>query len=125
MLDAAVCTSASHESRRRVVEAGALHGTHRREQELTIDVLLDEHNALRNAVWHYLSRRLGDVRAGDALSEIVRFDATATFVVMASLRGYHRIEIERDRDWNREIDQIVSDWEETSLTGQQQAAAGG
>jgi len=36
---------------------------------------------------------------------------------MGGLRGYHRQEIERERDWAGEIDRIVSDWEQTSLTG--------
>ncbi len=116
LLDAGVCHPGSHEERRRVVEAATKHGEQRRAHDLPIDVLLEEHSALRTAVWHFLSHRLGRLAASGSLGEIIRFDAAATFAAMGSLRGYHRIEIERERDWASEIDQLVAEWEQMSDT---------
>jgi hypothetical protein len=62
------------------------------------------------------------LNADESLSEIVRFDAAATFAAMGSLRGYHRREIERERDWNGEVARIVADWEQTSLTDDEKAS---
>jgi len=63
------------------------------------------------------SRTPGRARTDESLAEIIRFDAATTCTAMGGLRGYHRQEIERERDWAGEIDRIVSDWEQTSLTG--------
>jgi hypothetical protein len=117
IFDAGVCGGGSHKCRRRVIEAAMEHGEQRRAQGLAIDVLLDEHNELRNAVWRFLSRRAGRELSDEFLAEIVRFDAAGTFAAMGSLRGYYRLEIERERDWGCESDRIVADWEETSVTG--------
>jgi hypothetical protein len=122
MFDATVCGRGSHDGRRRVIEAAMQHGEQRRSHGLPLDVLLEEHNELRTAVWQFLSRRGVGAQIDDSLGEIIRFDAAATFAAMGSLRGYHRREIERERNWEGEIAQIVVDWEQTSLTGDETAS---
>lgn len=124
MLDAAVCGSGSHEGRGRVIDTAMQHGEHRRAHKLPIDVLLDEHSALRTAVWRFLSRRLGPETTKDSLAEIIRFDTAGTFAAMGSLYGYHRTEIERERDWSGESARLVGEWEQT-LTEQHRPSSVG
>jgi len=115
MLDAAVCGAGSHDGRRRVIEAAMQHGEHRRAAGLPVDVLFDEHSELRTAVWQFLTGHIDPDLTDDALEEIIRFDTAGTFAALGSLRGYHRREIERERDWPNEIARLVTQWEQTSL----------
>jgi hypothetical protein len=116
MIEAAACSPGSHDARRRVVEFALVHGEHRRALELPFDILFDEHSCLRNATWRLLTDRSGPNLNDSVVAEIVRIDAAVSFATMASLRGYHKSEIETTQDWNEVIDRLVDDWENVSLT---------
>ena len=80
-----------------------------------MEMLFDEHTELRGAVWEFLTHRAGHELASEAIAEVVRFDAAGSFAALGSLRGYHRPELERKRDWASQITELVDDWEHTSL----------
>ena len=116
MIDAVICGRGSHDARRRVVESGIIHGGHRRANDLTVEVILDEYYYLRNATWGFLQSRLGTRLDSEIVAEILRLDAAIVMATLSSLRGFHRIEVERTREWNQVIEDLVVDWENTSLT---------
>ena len=121
MIDAVICGTGSHEARVLVVQSGILHGAHRRASGLNVEVILDEYYFLRNATWKLLSGRLGTRLDYQIVAEILRLDAAIVMATLASLRGFHRIEVERTREWEQVIEDLVADWENTSLTGPTEA----
>lgn len=116
MIDGVVCGNGSHQARRKVVEAAILHGAHRRSLDLPMDIIFDEYYHLRTATWHLLTTRAGSRLGSGIVAEILRLDAAIGVATLASLRGFHRLEVEQTRQWEQVISDLVNDWENTSLT---------
>jgi len=116
MIDGVVCGRGSPEARRKVVEAAIHHGAHRRALGLPMDTIFDEYYMLRTATWHLLTTRAGTKLGAGIVAEILRLDAAIGVATLASLRGYHRLEVEKTREWDQVISDLVNDWENTSLT---------
>ena len=116
MIDGVVCGSGSHDARRKVVEAAIRHGSDRRAQGVPLDSIFEEYYQLRTATWHLLTTRAGAELGQGVVAEILRLDAAIGVATLASLRGYHRFEFEKTREWGQVIDDLVRDWEHTSLT---------
>jgi hypothetical protein len=116
MIDGVVCGSGSHEARRKVVQSAVRHGSHRRALGVPLDTIFEEYYQLRTATWHLLTTRAGAQLGQGIVGEILRLDAAIGIATLASLRGYHRPEVEKTREWKEVIDGLVEDWEQTSLT---------
>jgi hypothetical protein len=116
MIDGVVCGNGSHDARRKVIESGIRHGSHRRALGVPLDTIFEEYYQLRTATWHLLTTRAGAELGPRVVAEILRLDAAIGVATLASLRGYHRLEFEKTREWDQVIDDLVKDWEHTSLT---------
>jgi len=116
MIDGVVCGTGSHDARRRVVEWAIRHGSSRRTLGLPLETIFEEYYQLRTATWHLLTTRAGAKLASGVVGEILRLDAAIGVATLASLRGYHRLEVEKTREWDQVIDDLVREWEHTSLT---------
>jgi hypothetical protein len=115
MIEGVVCGSGSHEARRRVVEQGVLHGTHRRAAGLSVDDIYEEASHLRSATWHLLTAETRDEIGVDAFIEIIRFDAAISVATLASFTGFHRSAMGEEQDWAAIIDRLLANWEHASL----------
>jgi hypothetical protein len=117
MIEGVLCLGGSHPARERVVEQAILHGAHRRRHGLSIDNILEEQAQLRQATWRFLTDKTESVANSEIVTEIVRLDAAISVATLASLTGFHQMEIERTREWDEVVDKLVKNWEQTSLTG--------
>ena len=116
MIDGVVCGTGSHDARRKVVASAIRHGSHRRALGVPLDTIFEEYYQLRTATWHLLTTRAGAELASGIVAEILRLDAAIGVATLASLSGYHRLEVEKTREWDQVIDDLVKEWEHTSLT---------
>ena len=86
------------------VFAAAVHGTSRRTQGISLDLVLREFDVLRQATSTVL-RRLSPSRSHREL--IGRLDFVITTASLASLRGYHRDEFDALGQWPSTLDDLL------------------
>lgn len=110
--EAAICEG-GHAARRRTIELSTKHGSTRRRQGFSPEEMLNEYYLLRNATWAFIHT---DVEHHDAVRGIIRLDAALSVATLGSLAGFHREDYERVGKWSRIVDDLVQDWEGTSLT---------
>lgn len=91
-------------TRDRLVRVSLLHGQHRRVQGVTEPVLLDEIRMLRQAIATFFHEQHPSVRAWEVLTKL---DPVITTCALASLRGYHREELERTGKWSEVVARLV------------------
>jgi hypothetical protein len=116
MIAGVVCGRGSHVARQEVVDKAIIHGEHRRARGLTVEIILEEQSQLRTATWHFLTAKVDAVATSGVVEEILRLDAAIGVATLASIRGFHRPEIERTRDWQQVISELLRDWERITLT---------
>src|SRR5262245_32751701 len=109
MIEGAVCGPGSHEARLHVVESAIKHGEQRRAVGFPLEAIFDEHSFLRMATWRFLTRETKSLSHSGIVAEIIRLDAAIGIATLASLRGFHRAEFERIRDWNGVISDLVTE----------------
>lgn len=88
LIDTCAMQGEDGDPKRRVVEAGLLHGKHRSGQSYPDHLLFREYHLLREAIWRGMHRRHPHER--ETISAISRIDAAITVATRASLQGYHR-----------------------------------
>lgn len=105
--DAALRTLFGEAERRHLLDLGVKHGMHRYTEGVAEEILAREWELLRWALWHRI-RHLAPL--SDASEAIIRIDSALTFVQGASLRGYHRHNIEATSDWDEMLARFLDDW---------------
>lgn len=95
LIDTCVGRDRDGDPKRRVVEAGLMHGQHRARQDYPDHLLFREYHLLREAIWRGMHRRHPQER--QTVSAISRIDAAITVATRASLQGYHR------KTWDDEV----------------------
>ena len=86
------------------VFAAAVHGTSRRMQSVSLDLVLREFDVLRHAT-NTLLRRLAPSQPYPEL--VGRLDFVITTASLASLRGYHRDEFDALGQWPSTLDDLL------------------
>jgi hypothetical protein len=86
------------------VFAAAVHGTSRRMQATSLDIVLREFDVLRHATTAVLRRHASSTPHQDLLS---RLDFVVTTASLASLRGYHRDEFDALGQWPSTLDDLL------------------
>jgi hypothetical protein len=94
-------------ARQELVDASVTHGEHRYQQGVAEEILAREFELLRWALWRRLK---GESAIEDASQGIIRLDSALTLAHGASLRGYHRREIEAAGDWNEALRRYIEEW---------------
>jgi hypothetical protein len=115
MIEGVLCEHGSHIARRKVVEQATIHGQSRRANGLSLEIILREQSYLRAATWKFLTGQVDWEHESTIISEILRLDAAISVATLASFVGFHRREVEGNREWNRAVDELVENWEHTSL----------
>jgi hypothetical protein len=105
LADAALCNPGSLPAHRQALEAAALHGENRRQQGIPEHLILTEYHLLRQAIWYWLSARLG---ASDVTrAAIMRIDPAISMATNASMWGYYRVEVEGMGKWEEAMARIL------------------
>lgn len=106
LVEASLCDPADVDAHEANVWAAARHGHQRREQGLDEAQILTEYHLLRRAIWRCVQR---DVAPGRAFHAISRIDTAISLATMASLRGYHRRELEQRGDWPGYVETLIEE----------------
>jgi hypothetical protein len=86
------------------VFAAAVHGTSRRVQAVSLDLVLREFDVLRHAAKAMLRRLSPSQMDGELIG---RIDFVITTASLASLRGYHRDEFDALGQWPSTLDDLL------------------
>jgi hypothetical protein len=86
------------------VFAAAVHGTSRRMQAISLDLVLREFDVLRHAANTVLRRHAA---SRDHRELVGRLDFVITTASLASLRGYHRDEFDALGQWPSTLDDLL------------------
>ena len=108
LVDTALLEPESFEKRLSLVNNAAEHGQQRREQCFPESVLLLEHHVLRRALGGHITRTAGGALV--AFEAITRVELTVTLGSTASVRGYHRPELEEKGEWPQAVEQLAREW---------------
>jgi len=96
------------DARRELVRVGAIHGQHRFLQGVAEEILGREYEMLRFSLRSRLSNETDSQRASEAL---IRLDSAMTLAHGASLRGFHRDQIETEPGrYDAELERYASEW---------------
>jgi hypothetical protein len=106
LVEASLCDPADVDAHEEKVWAAARHGEERREQGLDEAQILTEYHLLRRAIWQFVRQNISPGKAFEAIS---RIDTAISLATMASLRGYHRRELEERGDWPQYVERLVGD----------------
>jgi hypothetical protein len=101
-----ICEPVDTSARADAVRAAAIHGADRRRQGFTEQDLLDEHYLMRLALW-------SAARDGGSFSlrarAMARADVLLSALMLATLRGYHRDELEAEGRWAAALDDLLAE----------------
>lgn len=98
--------SAAELEGREKVWAAVEHGVTRRKDGYDEPLLIAEYHLLRRALWDYVRR---NTRPGEALEVITRIDTAISLATMASIRGYHRPELEARGNWSDALRKLIEE----------------
>ena len=107
LVDVALGERPSAQERLEEVRCAARHGEHRLEVGLPDHTIFTEYRMLRQAFWNYVA---SNFPAATAQQASFRIDACTTVATLASLRGYHRADIEQRGQWPAAVDQLADRW---------------
>jgi hypothetical protein len=101
-----ICEPPDDRARADAVRAAAIHGAERRRQAFTEEEVLQEHYLLRLALWSAV--RNGDTFRLRARS-LARADVLFSTLILATLRGFRREEIDADEAWAGMLDDLLAE----------------
>lgn len=105
MVEASVSDPQDVALHRACIEVAANHGEWRRRQNCPEDVLHREYAVVRETLNRHVARQeLPQKRITEAL---IRIDMAATVATLASIRGFHRLELEQTGRWEGSLDRIA------------------
>ena len=104
LLDVAICDPSDVTGHREAVWAAVRHGEARRRQGVDHDHVFQEYFLLRETVWHFLRQRGSTEERTEA---ILGIDAVISLATTASLRGYHRAELEARGGWAEAVEALI------------------
>lgn len=108
LANAALCSLHEEASRRWLVERAAQHGVDRHMEGFSEELLYREYHLTRTFLWEWIRDRWG--RVGDAHEAILLLDAGITLATSASLRGYHRPNLEARGRWPGALDELIEEY---------------
>jgi hypothetical protein len=101
-----ICEPPDMAARAEAVRAAAVHGADRRRQGFSEEELVHEHYLVRLALW-------SAVRNGESFRlrarAMARADVLLSALLMATLRGFHRDELEAKGRWAAALDDLLAD----------------
>lgn len=106
LTEASLCDPADEAAHLQKVWAAAEHGQHRREQGFAMELIFHEYHLLRQALWRYIRDHAEMSKQAEAIN---RIDTAISLSTMASLRGYHRRELEEKGEWPQTIDRLAGE----------------
>ena len=105
LIEASICTPVNERAHLEKVSAAVEHGETRRNQEYPESILFGEYAVVREAL-RRIVRRTG-AKARRQTEALIRIDMAATVAELASLRGYHRRELEASGRWAGTIERLA------------------
>lgn len=104
LAEVALCTFFHPGAFERKLGLAIRHGEDRRSDGFDEPLLFREYHLLRRGLWRHIRRNCDDASRG--AEAILRIDAVITHATAASLRGFHRNELEAMGTWDDVIERL-------------------
>ena len=107
LVDAAFGSGADRRLRLEEAYASAEHGEHRLQMGFEEELLFTEFTLLKQALSRFLKANAPFPLAQQVS---VRLDSASSLATIASIRGYHRPQIQARGEWPQTLDHLVDNW---------------